>query len=83
MRKPNEYTADYLWQQYLKLTKLDAAKMPAIQIRETKRAFYGALGNMLVMLQEMPDDDDAAADILTNITNEVGQFWGNTMLPQN
>ena len=83
MRKPKEYTADHLWKQYLKLVGLDVNKMPMIQVRETKRAFYGALGNLIVMMRELPDDDEKAADILSELEREVAGFWSNTMLSQN
>ena len=42
----------YQWKLYLQQMGLEEEAMPAAQLRETKRAFYGACGQMLLLLRD-------------------------------
>ena len=44
-----------LYKEYLQKTGLDESRMPEIQKQETRRAFYGGCGHLLIlMLNEIP-----------------------------
>lgn len=71
------FNLDHQFDLYLERTKQDKNKMPSIQLQETKRAFYGACGQMLVLLRDditaLPDEQ--AMDTLDDMMNQVGSFW--------
>lgn len=66
-----------LWQQYLQLTALTEERMHPDQLRETKRAFYGACGQMLIFqrdkVAELSEED--AVNALQLMLDEIGDFW--------
>lgn len=66
---------------YLKLVKLDKRKMPPHQIAETKKAFFGAVGQLIIFFQEgltkMPEDQAIAA--MADLTEQVRSFWSDEM----
>ncbi|MCO5238852.1 MAG: hypothetical protein M9904_02245 [Chitinophagaceae bacterium] len=66
-----------LYKEYLQRTGLDEIRMPAIQKQETRRAFYGGCGHMLILLlnkiSEMGDVEGALA--IDDLLNQVGKFW--------
>jgi len=75
MRKP-EFDLEHQYQLYLQRMKLDERKMHPIQKTETRRAFMGACGQMLIMLR---DDisrltEDEAVDVLDDMVSQVSDF---------
>ncbi len=48
---PKEFSIEWQWGEYLRRVKLDPAKMSAIQFNETKRAFVGAYGQLLMSIK--------------------------------
>lgn len=72
-----QFNLEHQWKLYLQRSGLDEGKMPADQIRETKRAFYGACGQMLVLLRDdaaaLPEDE--AISMMQNMLDQVGNFW--------
>lgn len=64
------------YQKYLKLAKLDEARMHPVQRVETKRTFFAAFGQAFIMLRdEMPENEDDAIAQLEAIKNEVANFF--------
>lgn len=64
------------YQKYLKLARLDEARMHPVQRIETKRTFFAAFCQALLMLRdEMPDNEDDAINQLESIKNEVANFF--------
>lgn len=63
----------------------DIAKMPADQLRETRRAFMGACGQMLILFRDdvTEYDDDKAVEIMQDLLDQVGRFWESEMKNQN
>mgnify|MGYP003404988613 FL=1 len=64
------------YQKYLKLVGFNEATMHPVQRVETKRTFFAAFGQALVMLRdEMPGNEDDAIAQLEAIKNEVANFF--------
>lgn len=65
------------YQQYLKLVNLNEGKMHPIQAKETRRAFFGAAGQILILFRDeigaMEEDD--AIQAMDDLKNEVSHFW--------
>ena len=68
-----------LWNEYLKLVNLTEGTMHPQQLIETKRAFYGACGQLLVFMRDDIGslDENEGADVLQSMFNEVGDFWNS------
>jgi len=70
---------------YLERMKLIESKMPELQRIETKRVFYGAFGQLLMLLQNdisaLSDED--AFKTLDSMINQVGQFFIDETHKQN
>lgn len=75
----DKFKLETQWQLYLQRVGLDESKMPAIQVQETKRAFMGACGQMLLLLRddvsELPEEQAIAK--LDEMLSECGEFWNN------
>lgn len=78
-RVPQEFNLEHQYQLYLSRCKLVEAEMPEDQRRETKRTFFGACGQMLVLLRDdiTKLEDDDGAEMLQNMLNQVAAFWLN------
>ena len=66
------------FERYLKLVKLDKRRMPPYQLREIRRAFYGACGQILILSRDEVaaiESDDEAAEALQDMLNQVADFW--------
>lgn len=74
-----------LWHKYCELSGLPEEKMHRVQRIETKRAYYGAIGQLLVVLVEMADntDEDESTEILDNLTEQVRDFWETEVANKN
>ncbi len=70
-----------MYDDYLKLMKLDKRKMPPFQIQETKRAFYGAIGQLIIFFQEglVKMSEEQGAEAMSDLTNQVKTFFYNEM----
>ena len=72
-----KFDLEHQFDLYMERMKLDKRKMPEIQLRETKRAFYGACGQMLLLLRDdvsaLPDEEGIKA--LDRMFNQVSSFW--------
>lgn len=73
----DQFKLDNLYQRYLAMVGIKEENMHPQQKVETKRAFMGACGIMLVTLREEVSvlSDDAAIEALENMNNQVHQFW--------
>lgn len=65
------------WQKYLSLVEVNEKDLPELQRIEMKRAFFGGMGQCLVLGREvisrMNEKDQIAA--LQDMINQVGAFW--------
>lgn len=80
-----KFNLENQYQQYLKRVGLDENKMHPVQKKETKRAFFGACGQMLVLLRDDVSEleDDKAIETLENMDNQVNSFWVNEAVSKN
>lgn len=73
------------FERYLKLVKLDKRRMPPVQLREIRRAFYGACGQILVLTRDevgaLPEPE--AVEALQDLWNQVANFWNEQNSRQN
>lgn len=67
---------------YLQLVNLDRRKMPPYQVREMRRAFYGAWGILLTVQSEKiaPLKEDDAVRIIEQMFQQVSKFWGTEIV---
>ncbi len=72
------FNVEYQYQLYLERVGLKESEMNPIQRVETKRAFMGACGQMLMLLRddvfELPTDE-MAVEALENMIEQVGKFF--------
>lgn len=65
------------WKKYLERSGVSEEKMPEDQRREMKRAFFGACGQMLILLRDDVSiyPEAKAAGIMQKMLDQVGNFW--------
>lgn len=80
----NEFDIEFQFRKYLELVGLNIHTMPPYQRRETRRAFYGAWGMMLVVMRENVSEmeENDALDVLQSMQEQVEQFWTNQQKEQ-
>lgn len=78
----DKFTIEYQWQFFLGLCKITKKQMHPIQYNEMKKAFYGASGQILLLLRdeiaELSDDD--AYEKLEDMAHEIDIFWKSQLL---
>lgn len=66
---------------YLDRAGVTKNSLPEIQYSEMKRAFFGACGQMLILLRDdvgaLPDEE--AIEMMDNLLNQVSDFWMSEM----
>lgn len=78
---PVDFSLDHQWKLFVERCGVTEDKMPEDQRREMKRAFFGACGQMLILLKDELGDygnkhgEIAAANVLQNMLEQVGGFW--------
>lgn len=77
MSNNNNFDLETQFQNYLDKMGLKVTEMPLEQHQETKRAFFGAWGQFLVLLSnDVPElEEDEAVDQLKKMNEEVRRFW--------
>lgn len=69
-------TVEQQFRHYLKTVKLNPRKMPRRQLRELRRAFFGAAGHVVVFLAEIAElPEEEAVKKLETLRQEVEAFW--------
>lgn len=69
------------WKTYLQRVGLQEDKLHPVQLTETKRAFFGACGQLLILLR---DDlsvfpEDTAVEIMQDMIRQVADFWNSQL----
>lgn len=76
MSKYKDFDLNEQWQLYCRLVQLPEDKMGPIQRMETKKAFMGACGQMIVLLKEIGEkDEEEGCRILIDLEEQVSTFW--------
>jgi hypothetical protein len=80
-----ESNLEWQWKQYLKRVDVTEEQLSPIQRQEMKRAFYGACGQILILLRddvgELPEDQ--AVTVLQDMMNQIQNFWQGEITRQN
>jgi hypothetical protein len=68
---------EYQYQLYLKRAALDESLMGEVQKKETRQAFMGACGQMLILLQEDIGkmDVDAGVEAMVGMLDQVDEYF--------
>lgn len=86
MKTKKKFSLNDEFERYLKLVKLDKRRMPAYQLREIRRAFYGACGQILILSRDeigAIEDEDEAVEAMQDLLNQVSNFWDEQNSRQN
>ncbi len=80
-----KFNIEHQFMLYLERVGLNALTMDPIQLQETRRAFYGAAGQMLLLVR---DDITELSDIVAGLAlhsmlTQVVVFWENEVKPDN
>lgn len=80
-----QFNIHFQWKAFIERCNLKEDQLPPDQQREMKRAFYGACGQMLILLRDDLGDlaqkiggvkgELVAASILQIMLEQVGDFW--------
>jgi hypothetical protein len=75
----DQFNLEDQYQVYLQRVMLHEQKMEETQKIETKRAFMGACGQMLVLLTEGTDNltEQQALPLLAGLFTQVSEFWNS------
>lgn len=83
IKRKNIFNVEYQYQLYLERVSLKESEMNPIQRVETKRAFMGACGQMLLVLRddvsELPTEE-IAADTLESMLDQVAKYFMKEVL---
>lgn len=81
----DKFDLEHQYQLYLKRMALNELLMPPQQQIETKRAFFGACGQMLMILQhDLPElSDQEGYEKLEGMIKQVGNYFINQTHKQN
>ncbi|WP_254562165.1 hypothetical protein [Dyadobacter diqingensis] len=73
----NQFNLENQYQSYLQRVGLSEQSMDAVQQIETKRAFMGTCGQILVLLSEGMDgvSENAGLILLASLFDQVEAFW--------
>lgn len=84
MVKP-EHKIEFMFNQYLMMVKLDRLDKNGIQYKETKRAYYGAIGQLLLIQRDELTQlsDNEAADTLESLLKETTDYWSDQLKDNN
>jgi hypothetical protein len=72
-----EFTLEHQYQLYLSRMALVEDKMHPVQRLQLRQTFYGAVGQILILLKEdiSQFEEDEAIEILQAMLNQVGDFF--------
>lgn len=78
-KKPanKNFDMEYQYQQYLKRVNLQPENMHPQQRIQLRQAFYGAIGQLLVLQREeiSPLPEPVAVGVLENMEQQVAHYW--------
>ncbi len=73
------FNLEHQFNLYLKMVKLNRQNLSELQLQETRRAFYGGMAQMMMLLtddmRELSESDYMKT--LDNLHQQIGRFWEN------
>jgi hypothetical protein len=75
----DQFNLDYQFNLYLKRCRITKEEMHPVQYEETKKAFMGACGQLLVLLTYdlVTYEEEVAHKKLDDMIEQVNSFWIN------
>lgn len=72
-----EFDLNHQYQLYLERIKMKESQMLPVQRTEVKRAFFGACGQLLILMRDdlTKLEEDHATETLQGMVNQVSDFW--------
>ncbi len=72
-----KFNLDHQYELYLKMVGLKESDMIEIQKKETKQAFVGGIGQLLIILQNDFSEltDEEGYEVLESLLNQVSTFF--------
>lgn len=72
-----QFQLEHQWNLYLERVGLKGKSLPVNQYREMKQTFFGACGQILLLLRDdvAALDDDEAMKVMESFINQVGEFF--------
>jgi hypothetical protein len=72
-----DFTIDQQWRRFMERCGIDPETFPEIQVQEMSRAFYGAMGQMLLLFRDELADlsEEDGIKHLEKMLEEVVEFW--------
>ena len=86
--KPRKrFLVEDMFNQYLKNMNIDRRKILPFQLKETRRAFYGAIGMYQILQRDHIAaegvTEDEAVGMIQDILDQVENFFANEMMGKN
>ncbi len=81
-----KFLLDDMFEKYMTNMGLDKRKILPFQIKEMRKAFYGAIGMFLMVQEEivgLKATEEEMADIIDDMMAQCEQFFADQMLSQN
>lgn len=75
-----------MWHKYCELAGLPEEEMSPVQRQETKRAFFGACGQLLIAFRDdvgAIEDEEEAVACMEDMIQQVANFWMDEAKKQN
>lgn len=72
-----QFDIEAQWQKYLQLVGLDEATLPENQRIEMKQVFYGAFGQLLILVRDEMGvlEEETAMSVFQYLMDQVGIFF--------
>lgn len=81
MNQNENFNIQNQYLKYLNRVKLNVNTMHPVQKIQVKQAFYGAVGQMLILMRDeigtLPEDK--AVLVFEDMLNQVGEYWNNPL----
>ena len=70
-----EFNVEHQFELYLQRVDLASKVLTAVQYQEMKRAFYGAWGQQLLLMNRSKISSDVKRSVISKMVSEVSKFW--------
>lgn len=89
VQKDKPFDLEVQWKHFLKILEINESKMPALQVKMMKQAFYGGAGIIIELFSREVENlsDDEIEDGLVSMIEQELNFWkqqlANDLLNEN
>lgn len=77
MENDPKFDLEHQFKLYLERVNFGNRALPEVQYIEMKRAFFGACGQLLLLMRDDLSElsDEEGVQVLADLLNQVGDFW--------